>query len=173
MPTRADHSFTDCDGIWVGGQLLGKVDAGWDVQCTRARREHVLLTSPVLPVKTDTLISIVKLVKNFRSHASILQYPNDCFYNNDLEACGNQDVNAFIGSTLLPNPKYSIIFHAISGLDQREANSPSYFNVDEVLQVKAYVEELRRRSAGENTLPELIVLSCTSTTRQPPTMLAS
>jgi len=91
--------------------------------------------------------TIVKLVKNFRSHASILQYPNDCFYKNDLEACGNQEINAFIGSTLLPNPRYPIIFHAIPGLDQREANSPSFFNVDEVLQVKTYVEELHRRGA--------------------------
>ena len=106
----------------------------------------------------------MKLVKNFRSHASILQYPNDCFYNNDLEACGNQDVDAFIGSTLLPNPNYSIIFHAISGLDQREANSPSFFNVDEVLQVKAYMEELHRRGAGEDCLTGPTALSCTSTT---------
>ena len=88
-------------------------------------------------------------MKNFRSHASILQYPNDCFYNRDLEACGNEDTDAFIGSTLLPNPRYPIIFHAITGLDQREANSPSFFNVDEVLQVKTYVEGLRRLGAGE------------------------
>jgi len=88
--------------------------------------------------------TIVKLVMNFRSHASILQYSNECFYGNDLEACGNQDINAFIGSPLLPNPRYPIIFHAIPGLDQREANSPSFFNVDEVLQVKTYVEELHR-----------------------------
>lgn len=88
--------------------------------------------------------TIVKLVKNFRSHASILQYSNECFYGNDLEACGNQDINAFIGSRILPNSHYPIIFHAIPGLDQREANSPSFFNVDEVLQVKAYVEELHQ-----------------------------
>lgn len=90
------------------------------------------------------------MVKNFRSHASILQYPNECFYKQDLEACGNEDTDAFIGSILLPNPRYPIIFHAIPGLDQREANSPSFFNVDEVLQVKAYVEELHRLGVGEN-----------------------
>jgi len=115
----------------------------------------------------------VKLVKNFRSHASILQYPNNCFYNNDLEACGNQDVDAFIGSALLPNPNYSIIFHAIPGLDQREANSPSFFNVDEVLQVKAYVEELHRHGAGEDYTSWSTVLSYISTSRQPPMMSAS
>jgi len=91
--------------------------------------------------------TIVKLVKNFRSHVSILEYPNECFYENDLEACGNEDTDAFIGSTLLPNPRYPIVFHAIPGLDQREAKSPSFFNVDEVLQVKSYVEELHRLGA--------------------------
>ena len=115
----------------------------------------------------------MKLVKNFRSHASILQYPNDRFYNNDLEACGNEDVDAFIGSALLPNPEYSVIFHAIPGLDQREANSPSFFNVDEVLQVKFYVEELHRRGAGEDRNSQLTISSCISTIRQSLTMSAS
>lgn len=114
--------------------------------------------------------SIVKLVKNFRSHASILQYPNDCFYGNDLEACGNQDINMFIGSPLLPNPSYPMIFHAVPGLDQREGNSPSFFNVDEVLQVKAYVEELHRLGAGK-VHPSGATLY-TSTVRQPPMILA-
>lgn len=91
-------------------------------------------------------------MKNFRSHPSILQYPNDRFYENDLEACGDQGINAFVGSTLLPNPMYPIIFHAIPGLDQREASSPSFFNIDEVLQVKAYAEELHRLGAGEDRI---------------------
>ena len=106
----------------------------------------------------------MKLVKNFRSHASILQYPNDCFYKNDLEACGNPDTDAYIGSTLLPNPCYPIIFHAIPGLDQREANSPSFFNVDEVLQVKAYVEELHRRGAGEDHISQRDTLCLSNST---------
>jgi helicase MOV-10 len=106
----------------------------------------------------------VKLVKNFRSHASILQYPNDCFYKNDLEACGNQDTDAFIGSNFLPNPRYPIIFHAIPGLDQREAKSPSFFNVDEVLQVKAYVEKLHRLGVGENHTTQPITLRLSNST---------
>ena len=103
-------------------------------------------------------------MKNFRSHASILQYPNECFYEHDLEACGNEDTDAFIGSPLLPNPRYPIIFHAIPGLDQREAASPSFFNIDEVLQVKTYVEELRRLGAGENRIwwPNTSRLNCST-----------
>lgn len=36
-----------------------------------------------------------------------------------------------------------MIFHAIAGKDDREAHSPSFFNILEVLQVKRYVELLR------------------------------
>ena len=86
-------------------------------------------------------------MKNFRS---LLQYPNDCFHKHDLEVCGNEDTDAFIGSSLLPNTRYSIISHAVPSLDQREVNSPSFFDVDEVLQVRAYVGELHRLGAGEN-----------------------
>lgn len=35
------------------------------------------------------------------------------------------------------------MFHALTGKDDREASSPSFFNIDEITQVKAYVEALR------------------------------
>jgi helicase MOV-10 len=87
---------------------------------------------------------IVKLVKNFRSHDAILKFPNEQFYNGDLEVCGDADViNSFVGSPMLLNPQFPVIFHAITGKDLREASSPSFFNIDEVTQVKSFVEELR------------------------------
>ncbi|KAF8970450.1 P-loop containing nucleoside triphosphate hydrolase protein [Flammula alnicola] len=54
-------------------------------------------------------ITIVKLVKNFRSHPDILRFSNEQFYNSELQTC-----------------------------DEREASSPSFFNIDEVTQVKKY-----------------------------------
>lgn len=36
-----------------------------------------------------------------------------------------------------------MVFHATPGKDDREAQSPSFFNVFEALQVKRYVELLR------------------------------
>lgn len=36
-----------------------------------------------------------------------------------------------------------IIFHAIQGKDEREASSPSFFNVSEASEVKAYVKMLK------------------------------
>ncbi len=48
----------------------------------------------------------------------------------------------FIGSDHLEAKDFPIVFHAMAGRDDREASSPSFFNIDEVSQVKATVEEL-------------------------------
>ena len=86
----------------------------------------------------------MKLVKNFRSHGAILKYPNERFYEGDLEQCGDKRVTeAFLKSSHLPNKNFPVVFHGICGKDDREASSPSFFNIDEVLQVKRYVESLR------------------------------
>ena len=87
---------------------------------------------------------MVKLVKNFRSHNAILKFPNEQFYDGELQQCGDpKAINAFIGSPLLPSKKFPVVFHALFGKDDREASSPSFFNVDEVTQVKTYIEALR------------------------------
>ncbi|KAA1476103.1 P-loop containing nucleoside triphosphate hydrolase protein [Dentipellis sp. KUC8613] len=88
-------------------------------------------------------LTVVKLLKNYRSHPAILSYPNERFYDGELEPCGDpQVINTFIGNPLLVSKTFPIVFHAMAGEDAREASSPSYFNVEEVLQVKAYVEAL-------------------------------
>lgn len=87
----------------------------------------------------------MKLVKNFRSHEAILRFPNEKFYGNDLEPCADpKTINAYLNSEYLPNKKFPIVFHCVSGKDDREASSPSFFNIDEVTQVKIYVEKLKR-----------------------------
>ena len=86
----------------------------------------------------------MKLTKNYRSHNAILKYPNERFYSNELESCGDKGtIDYFLGSPLLVSNKFPVVFHAMSGKDDREASSPSFFNIEEVLQVKAYVEALR------------------------------
>ncbi|KAG1748034.1 P-loop containing nucleoside triphosphate hydrolase protein, partial [Suillus occidentalis] len=88
--------------------------------------------------------AISNLVKNFRSHPAILKFPNERFYANDLESCGNKNIiRAFEGWNKLPSKKFPIIFHSISGKDDREATSPSFFNIDEVTQVRKYIQLLR------------------------------
>lgn len=85
----------------------------------------------------------MKLVKNWRSHPSILKFPNDEFYRGELEACGDPAVT---GSLLrfdeLAMKNFPVIFHGISGKDERESSSPSFFNIDEASLVKLYVQRL-------------------------------
>ena len=89
--------------------------------------------------------SVVKLVKNFRSHEAILKFPNERFYKGDLQASAPRKViDSFINKTILPNPRFPILFHGIVGKDDREASSPSFFNIDEVTEVKDYVMKLKR-----------------------------
>lgn len=86
----------------------------------------------------------VKLVKNFRSHGAILKFPNDRFYGGDLQPCAKPiTTDVYLASSILPNPKFPVVFHSVSGKDDREASSPSFFNIEEVLQVKDYVQRLR------------------------------
>ncbi|KAF9648689.1 P-loop containing nucleoside triphosphate hydrolase protein [Thelephora ganbajun] len=90
-------------------------------------------------------ISVVKLVKNFRSHETILRFPNQNFYRGDLQASApRQVIDYFINRTILPNPRFPILFHGIVGKDDREASSPSFFNIEEVTEIKDYVMRLKR-----------------------------
>ncbi|KZV82088.1 P-loop containing nucleoside triphosphate hydrolase protein [Exidia glandulosa HHB12029] len=88
-------------------------------------------------------VTWVKLLKNWRSHPSILEYPNEAFYQGELEAHADPAVvNSLLRFESLPNKQFPIIFHGIAGKDEREAESPSYFNRDEASLVKKYVMEL-------------------------------
>ncbi|KAF9441768.1 RNA helicase [Macrolepiota fuliginosa MF-IS2] len=103
-----------------------------------------LMARPPYELGIGTGRSITKLVRNFRSHQDILKFPNERFYENDLKACAPSRIaNAYLGSPYLPNKKFPVVFHSVSGKDDREASSPSFFNIDEILQVKAYVEKLK------------------------------
>jgi len=89
------------------------------------------------------LFSIVKLLNNYRSHPAIIHYPNERFYNGELLACGDpSSIHSCLDLELLGRRKYPVIFSAVEGHDMREASSPSFFNPEEVLQVKAYVQQL-------------------------------
>lgn len=119
----------------------------------------------------------MKLTKNFRSHNAILKFPNENFYDGDLEQCGDPKViTSFLGSSYLPAKHFPIVFHGISGKDDREASSPSFFNIDEVTQVKAYVEALRadRRFRSSKSSACLVALRAGAKTElQPKMILAS
>jgi helicase MOV-10 len=104
----------------------------------------------------------VKLVKNFRSHDAILKYPNQKFYEGDLQACADTAVaKSYLGSPWLSNKDFPIVFHSVSGKDDREATSPSFFNIDEVILVKRYVEQLKAdRKFRTSKWPPVGCLNC-------------
>ncbi|KAG6850077.1 hypothetical protein H0H93_001427 [Arthromyces matolae] len=94
------------------------------------------------------------------SHPSILKFPNERFYDNELVPCGgNAKVNKYINSPCLPNPKFPVVFHGVCGKDDRETSSPSFFNVEEVLQVKAYIKSLRSDRHFRTTDDDIGVIS--------------
>ncbi|TBU29420.1 P-loop containing nucleoside triphosphate hydrolase protein [Dichomitus squalens] len=102
-----------------------------------------LLERPVYDAQTGRGLSWVKLLQNYRSHEAILHYPNEKFYDNELQVCGaHGTVNSFLGSSQLASPEFPVVFHALAGHNDRESTSPSYFNIDEASEVKAYVQAL-------------------------------
>ncbi|KAI0777345.1 P-loop containing nucleoside triphosphate hydrolase protein [Trametes elegans] len=104
-----------------------------------------LMERAVYDPQTGRGRSFIKLVKNFRSHKAILDYPNERFYNDELEVCGPQaTINSLLGSPMLVNAKWPVVFHYISGENERESTSPSYFNIDEATEAVDYVKELRK-----------------------------
>ncbi|XP_023709767.1 putative helicase MOV-10 isoform X2 [Cryptotermes secundus] len=101
---------------------------------------------------------LTKLVQNFRSHKKILTVPNSMFYENELEARGDPSLTSLVCNWEgLPKKGFPLIFHGVKGKDQREANSPSYFNIQEIEVIKKYIERLLTdRFSGRKLSPEHI-----------------
>ncbi|KAI0316096.1 P-loop containing nucleoside triphosphate hydrolase protein, partial [Amylostereum chailletii] len=86
--------------------------------------------------------TIVKLVRNRRSHPRIIAWSNKMFYEDELRAHADPVVvHSLLGSTLLPNKKFPVVFHGIKGEEKRSVSS-SVFNVEEASLVKKYCKTL-------------------------------
>lgn len=86
---------------------------------------------------------ITKLVNCYRCHPDILHIPNEKFYFGDLIPSASFDVSHnMIGSSILLQPNFPIIFHGVHGENLQESNSPSWFNIIEIEIVKNYVDRL-------------------------------
>ncbi|XP_067126057.1 putative helicase mov-10-B.1 [Centruroides vittatus] len=98
---------------------------------------------------------LTKLLKNYRSHPSILKLPNELFYDNELEVCRQNCVcDLFCNWTYLPSKCFPIIFHGVIGHDEREPNDSSYFNPKEISVVVNYVEKLLESTGDLNLSPK-------------------
>ncbi|XP_055703999.1 putative helicase mov-10-B.1 isoform X1 [Phlebotomus papatasi] len=86
---------------------------------------------------------ITKLIRNFRSHPKILEFPNNQFYNSELIAEGDSEVTSWACDwTYLPNKSVPILFEHVIGRTMQDDNSPSLYNRREIARVLFYIEEL-------------------------------
>uniref|UniRef100_A0A3Q3WG79 RNA helicase n=1 Tax=Mola mola TaxID=94237 RepID=A0A3Q3WG79_MOLML len=75
---------------------------------------------------------VTKLLRNYRSHPAILKIPKELLYDGELQALFV--LHIFQG--------FPVIFQEVSGVEECEANSPSFFNTDEVNMLVNYVTKL-------------------------------
>uniref|UniRef100_A0A673M8R7 RNA helicase n=1 Tax=Sinocyclocheilus rhinocerous TaxID=307959 RepID=A0A673M8R7_9TELE len=98
---------------------------------------------------------VTKLLRNYRSHPAILKIPNELFYENELQVFANQmEREAFCCWEHLPKKGFPVVFHGVMGKDDREANSPSFFNVTEIEVIVSYLNKLMQ-TQGKKGLPKL------------------
>ena len=95
---------------------------------------------------------LTKLVENYRSNEYIINVPNRLFYEGELKVCADEFRDVFVGWEELPNKKCPLIFHPVFGKDEREENSPSFFNIAEVETVVMYLKKLLDPNEQSKTL---------------------
>lgn len=90
---------------------------------------------------------LTKLIRSYRSHPSILELPNEMFYENELLVCGDVlSTHSLAKWEHLPQKGFPLIFHAVNGENLREGTSPSWFNPQEAECVVNYVDLLVNQS---------------------------
>ncbi|CAE6499995.1 unnamed protein product [Rhizoctonia solani] len=102
-----------------------------------------LMASPAYDEMEMRGVSVTKLLQNFRSHETIINFPNEEFYRNELTANAPREVSdSLLNWNGLATQGFPIIFEAVRGEDMREERSPSYFNPHEASLVRDYVQRL-------------------------------
>uniref|UniRef100_A0A3Q3VUE4 RNA helicase n=1 Tax=Mola mola TaxID=94237 RepID=A0A3Q3VUE4_MOLML len=121
--------------------------------------ERLMRENPLYQKSTDSghfdTRFVTKLLQNYRSHAVILKVPNELFYENELQVFADQwDREAYCNWEYLPRKGFPLIFHGVMGKDEREANSPSFFNVSEIEVLVDYLTKLIE-TQGKKGIPKL------------------
>jgi hypothetical protein len=103
---------------------------------------------------------MTKLVRNYRSHPFLLELPSRLFYDSELRACADKAAtHSMLRWEGLPNPSVPLLFHGVEGKDEREANSPSWFNAHEASTVSALVGQLLDYRASRVTADDIGVIT--------------
>ncbi|XP_033008851.1 helicase MOV-10 [Lacerta agilis] len=99
---------------------------------------------------------VTKLLRNYRSHAAILKFPNDKFYDGELQKHGDPRITeSYCNWKELVKQGFPIIFHGVCGEDQREENSPSFFNTAEVKVLTDYLKKLLLEEQGKKGMSRI------------------
>ncbi|XP_015197664.2 putative helicase mov-10-B.1 [Lepisosteus oculatus] len=109
--------------------------------------ERLMTTNPLYQKNVNTGqyngIFVTKLLRNYRSHPAILKIPNELFYDGELQVFADEILRStYCNWEHLPEQGFPIIFHGVLGKDDREGNSPSFFNVAEMDIVIFYLKKL-------------------------------
>ncbi|TDL24436.1 P-loop containing nucleoside triphosphate hydrolase protein [Rickenella mellea] len=96
--------------------------------------------------KKKSGVTVFMLQYHFRSHPDIIAFPNNEFYEGKLQNHADPTITESLRKfSKLKKPDFHIMFHAVSGKDDREGRSPSFFNIEEASLVNVYVEALLGR----------------------------
>ena len=103
---------------------------------------------------------ITKLLLNYRSHPAILETPNRLFYNDELIASADRlNRESLQRWPLLPVPGFPLLLHHLVGKEEREGESPSWFNSLEAQTVVEYVAQLLSYKQGGVEMAEIGVIT--------------
>jgi helicase MOV-10 len=98
---------------------------------------------------------VTKLLHCYRSHQRIIELPNRLFYDNELIPNAGYIATTLLRWQYLPVQGFPVIFHGVEGENQREGNSPSWFNVEEIEIVLDYIiklQESQRSLTARNSI---------------------
>jgi hypothetical protein len=95
---------------------------------------------------------LLELNNNYRSNAHIIDLQSQIFYNSSL--CARADstiVNSLQNWHMLPNRGTPWMFVDVEGKDQRERDSPSWYNINELMAIADLVSDLHRTNEVEQS----------------------
>ncbi|XP_002992741.2 probable RNA helicase SDE3 [Selaginella moellendorffii] len=119
--------------------------------------ERLISSPPYTPPFKKEMVT--KLVRNYRSHPSILDLPSRLFYQGELVPCAGEFSRSLCEWGWLPNKKFPILFIGVEGKDLREGNSPSWFNAAEVSKVMEVVKSLRDMRRNKPLATEIGIIT--------------
>ena len=103
---------------------------------------------------------ITKLLFNYRSHPAILETPNRLFYESELIASADRLSRESLQRwPAFPTPAFPLLIHHMVGKEEREGESPSWYNALEAQTVVEYVAQLLAYKAGAVSMEEVGVIT--------------